>query len=74
MELEALKQLLASLDINPDKIEDKRYAAAFRILFLSLKNRMKRLNSSRLRTKSFETKSTYSKVNKPNLRFAAQKE
>ena len=33
MELEALKQLLASLDINPDEIEDKRYATAFRILF-----------------------------------------
>jgi len=33
MELEALKQLLASLDINPDEIKDERYAAAFRILF-----------------------------------------
>jgi hypothetical protein len=33
MDLEALKQTLASLDINPDEIEDKRYAAAFRILF-----------------------------------------
>ena len=33
MELEALKQFLASLDINPDEIEDKRYATAFRILF-----------------------------------------
>ena len=33
MELEALKQLLASLDINPDEIEDKRYATAFRVLF-----------------------------------------
>lgn len=33
MELEALKQLLASLDINPDEIKDERYAKAFRILF-----------------------------------------
>jgi len=33
MDLEALKQTLASLDINPDEIEDKRYATAFRILF-----------------------------------------
>lgn len=33
MELEALKQLLASLDINPDEIKDERYATAFRILF-----------------------------------------
>ena len=33
MELEALKQSLASLDINPDEIKDERYANAFRILF-----------------------------------------
>ena len=33
MELETLKQSLASLNINPDEIEDGRYATAFRILF-----------------------------------------
>jgi hypothetical protein len=33
MELEALKQSLALLDINPDEIKDERYANAFRILF-----------------------------------------
>ena len=33
MNLEALKQTLESLDINPDEIEDVRYAKAFRILF-----------------------------------------
>jgi cell division protein FtsB len=33
MELEALKQLLASVDINPDEIKGERYATAFRILF-----------------------------------------
>ena len=33
MNLEVLKQTLASLDINPDEIEDERYAKAFRILF-----------------------------------------
>jgi len=33
MELKALKQSLASLDINPDEIEDERYANSFRILF-----------------------------------------
>ncbi|MDI9395664.1 MAG: transposase [Euryarchaeota archaeon] len=37
MELEALKQLLLSLDINPDEIEDERYATAFRILFAIIK-------------------------------------
>ena len=33
MDPEALKQTLASLDINPDEIKDERYAKAFRILF-----------------------------------------
>ena len=33
MNLEVLKQTLASLDISPDKIDDERSAKAFRILF-----------------------------------------
>ena len=33
MDLEAHKQKLASLDINPDEIENKRYATAFRTQF-----------------------------------------
>jgi cell division protein FtsB len=33
MDLKTLKELLASLNINPDEIEDERYATAFRILF-----------------------------------------
>jgi hypothetical protein len=33
MNLEALNQLLESLNINPDEIEDERYTTAFRILF-----------------------------------------
>jgi hypothetical protein len=33
LNLEVLKQTLASLDVNPDEIEDERYAKAFRILF-----------------------------------------
>jgi cell division protein FtsB len=33
MNLEALNQLLDSLNINPDEIEDERHATAFRILF-----------------------------------------
>ena len=34
---------------------------------------MKKLSFSRQRSRSFEMKSTYSKVNKPNLRFVALK-
>jgi cell division protein FtsB len=33
MNLEALNQPLESLNINPDEIEDERYATSFRILF-----------------------------------------
>ena len=33
MDLEAHKQKLASLDVNPDEIENNRYATAFRIQF-----------------------------------------
>ncbi len=36
MDFEALNQMLASLNINPDEIEDERYAKAFRILFATL--------------------------------------
>jgi len=33
MDLKVLKQTLASLGINPDEIENERYAKAFRTLF-----------------------------------------
>jgi hypothetical protein len=45
MNLEALKQTLASLDINPDEIEDERYAKAFRILFAIIEILSEELNS-----------------------------
>ena len=34
VDLEARKQKFASLDINPDEIENKRYATAFRMQFV----------------------------------------
>ena len=55
------------------KLRIKDMPQLFVFFFLSLKNRTKKLNSSKQRTKSFEMKSTYSKVNKPNLRFVALK-
>jgi hypothetical protein len=73
MDLGALEQLLASLNINPDEIEDKKYATLFAFYFQSLKNRMRKLNSSKQRTKSFEMKSIYLKVNKPNPKFLVLK-
>jgi hypothetical protein len=55
------------------KLKMKDMPILFTFCLLSLKSRMKRLNSSRQRSRSFEMKSTYSKVNKPNLRFVALK-
>ena len=45
MDLEVLKQTLASLDINPDEIEDERYAKAFRILFAIIEILSEELNA-----------------------------
>lgn len=55
------------------KLKMKGMPKLFTFCFLPLKNRMKRLNSSKQRSRSFEMKSTYSKVNKTNLRFMALK-
>ena len=73
MDQEALKQTLASLDINPDEIEDERYAKAFRILFAIIEKQNEETKPSKQRTRNLETKSTYSKVNKQNLRFVIPK-
>lgn len=43
MELEALKQLLVSLGINPDEIKDERYAKAFRILFFIIEKQNEKI-------------------------------
>ncbi len=45
MDIEALKQMFASLDINPDEIEDKRYAIAFRILFSIIEEQNKEIET-----------------------------
>jgi hypothetical protein len=73
MDLEAQKHKLASFDINPDEIEDKRYATAFRILFAIIEKQNEEIEFLKQRTKSFEMKSTYLKVNKPNLKFVVLK-
>lgn len=69
--LEALRQLLALLDINPDEIKDEIkdeiYATALRILFSIIEKQIEEIELSRQITKNFETKSTYSNVNKLNL-------
>jgi cell division protein FtsB len=45
MDLKTLKELLASLNINPDEIEDERYATAFRILFAIIEKQNEEIES-----------------------------
>ncbi|AKB22739.1 hypothetical protein MSWH1_2468 [Methanosarcina sp. WH1] len=44
---EALTQLLASLDINPDKIEDEKYAKIIRVLLLIIDELSREIESFR---------------------------
>src|SRR5665647_3342834 len=53
------------------KMKDMPQLLAFYLL--SLKNRTKRLNPLRQKTKSFEMRSIYLKVNKPSLKFVVLK-
>jgi hypothetical protein len=45
MDLKTLKELLASLNINPDEIEDERYATASRILFAIIEKQNEEIES-----------------------------
>ena len=45
MDLKTLKELLASLNINPDEIEDEIYATAFRILFATIEKQSEEIES-----------------------------
>jgi len=44
---EALTQLLASLDINPDKIEDEKYAKIIRVLLFIIDELSREIESFR---------------------------
>ena len=63
--------MLASLNINPDEIEDERYATAFRILFAIIEKQNEEIEFLKAEIQKLRDEITYSKVNKPNLRFVA---
>ena len=73
MDFKALNQTLASLNINPDEIEDERYANAFRILFAIVEMLNEENVSLKAEIQMLDTGSIYSKVNKPNLIFVVLK-
>ena len=53
MDLEAHKQKLASLDINPDEIENNRYATAFRIQFAIIEKQNKEIDALKTENQKF---------------------
>jgi cell division protein FtsB len=73
MDLEALKQTLASLDINPDEIEDKRYATAFRILFAIIEKQNEEIEALKAENQKLRDEINLLKVNKQNLGFVVPK-
>ena len=52
MDLEAHKQKLSSFDVNPDEIENNRYATAFRIQFAIIEKQNEENEFLKKRTKS----------------------
>ena len=55
------------------KLKMKDMPQLFAFYLLPLKNRVKRLNPLKQKTKSFEMRSIYLKVNKPNPKFVVLK-
>lgn len=53
MDLEAHKQKLASLDINPDEIENNRYATAFRIQFAIIEKQNEEIDALKTENQKF---------------------
>ena len=53
MDLEAHKQKLASLDVNPDEIENNRYATAFRIQFAIIEEQNEEIDALKTENQKF---------------------
>lgn len=63
MNPEALSQLLVSLNINPDKIDNEMYAKIICVLLFIVDEQIGGVKFLRQRSKSFEMKSAYSMNN-----------
>ena len=71
---EAITQLLTSLDINPDKIKDEKYAEIIRVLLIIIDEQSRERESLRSENQKLRDGINYClKVNKPNLKFVALK-
>jgi cell division protein FtsB len=53
MDLETHKQKLASLDVNPDEIENNRYATAFRIQFAIIEEQNEEIDALKTENQKF---------------------
>ena len=69
---EALTQLLASLDINPDKIEDEKYAKIIRVLLFIIDELSREIESFRSKVQKLRDEISLLKGEqpKPEIRFS----
>ena len=76
MDLKTLKELLASLNINPDEIEDERYATAFRILFASIEKQNEEIELFKAENQKLRDKINLLKgeQTKPKIRVSKKSE
>jgi len=62
---EALTQLLASLDINPDKIEDEKYAKIIRVLLFIIDEQSREIESFRSEVQKLRDENSLLKGEQP---------
>ena len=76
MNLEDLKQKLASLDINPDEIKDERLATAFRTLFSITEEQNKEIEYLKSENQKFRDENNLLKgeQTKPEIRGSKKNE
>jgi len=76
MNLETHKQKLASLDVNPDEIENNRYATAFRIQFAIIEEQNEEIDALKTENQKFRDEISLLKGEqaKPEIRGSKKSE